>query len=78
MWTLIDTELFFRLLRKVISLDVFRDGDWLRLGAEKRERYDSINTFVMCHVISSIRISIGDHKVLACFRYPVHSSKYYK
>ena len=61
----------------MISLDVYRDGDWLRLEGEE-ERCDSINTLVMSHVTETFPILIGDHEVLACFRYPVHSSKYYK
>ena len=60
----------------MIGLNVYRDGDWLRFVGI-RERYDSINTLVMRHFISSVSISIGDHSVRACFRYPVHSSKYY-
>ena len=61
----------------MISLDVYRDGDWLILEGE-RERYDSIKTLVMHHVDSAVSISIGDQEVLAWFRYPVHSLKYYK
>ena len=61
----------------MISLDVYRDGDWLRLEGE-RERYDSINTLVMQCLIKASYISISDHGVLASFQYPVHSSKYYK
>ena len=69
--------LFFRVQRKVFSLCVYREGDWLRLEGV-RSRYDSINTLVMRNVILAVPIPIGDHKVQACFRYPVHSSKYYK
>ena len=69
--------LFFRLQRKVVSLCVYREGDWLELEGV-RNTYDSINTLVMHSVIRTVYISIGDHKVQACFRYPVHSSKYYK
>ena len=69
--------LFFRVQRKVFSLCVYREGDWLRLEGE-REMYDSINTLVMRRVIAAIRIPIGDHKVLVYFRYPVYASKYYK
>ena len=61
----------------MIGLDVYRDGDWLKLQGE-RERYDSINTLVMHCATGSGYIPIGDHEVLAYFRYPVHSSKYYK
>ena len=61
----------------MIGLNVYRDGDLLRIEG-MRNRYVSINTLVMYNVISSLRIPIGDHKVLACFQYPVHSSKYYK
>ena len=61
----------------MIALDVYRDGDWLRLeGLDKR--YESINTLVMHRFIAATLTSIGDHEVLVCFRYPVHSSKYYK
>ena len=69
--------LFFRVQRKVVSLCVYREGDWLRLEGV-RSRYDSINTLVMSNVILAVPIPIGDHIVQACFRYPVHSSKYYK
>ena len=71
--------MFFRLQRNVIGLEVHKDDNWLRL--EKYyfdERYDSINTLVMRYVITAVAIPIGDHEVLACFQYPVHSSKYYK
>ena len=61
----------------MIGLNVYRDGDWLRFQGHD-ERYDSINTLVMYNVIASTAIPIGDHKVRALFRYPVHSSKYYK
>ena len=61
----------------MIGLDVYRDGDWLRLRG-LRERYDSIITLVMhCAAVASY-IPIGDHGVQARFRYPVHSLKYYK
>ena len=69
--------MFFRLQRKVIGLEVYRDGDWLRLEVYD-ERYDSINALVMHSAIDAAPIPIGDHEVLALFRYPVHSSKYYK
>ena len=59
-----------------MSLDVYRDGDWLILE-KTRVRYDSINTLVMYNVIASVVIPIGDHDVRAYFRYPVHSSKYF-
>ena len=61
----------------MISLCVYREGDWLRLEGV-RNRYDSINTLVMYNVIAAVPIPIGDHEVQAFFRYPVHSSKYYK
>ena len=61
----------------MISLGVYRDGDWLGFEG-MRERYDSIHTLVMCYVIAAAPIPIGDHNVLVYFRYPVHSSKYYK
>ena len=61
----------------MIGLDVYRIGDWLGfLGM--RERYDSINTLVMHHAVGTFPIPIADHKVRISFRYPVHSSKYYK
>ena len=69
--------LFFRVQRKVVSLCVYREGDWLHLD-RRRKRYDSINTIVMLCAITTVPITIGDHKVLVNFRYPVHSSKYYK
>ena len=69
--------LFFRVQRKVVSLCVYSEGDWLELEGV-RNTYDSINTLVMLSVIRTVPISIGDHEVRACFRYPVHSSKYYK
>ena len=70
--------LFLRLQRKVVSLCVYREGDWLRLEGV-RARYDCINTLViMDNVDAAVPISIGDHKVQALFRYPVYSSKYHK
>ena len=69
--------LFFRVQRKVFSLCVYREGDWLRLEGVCA-RFDSINTLVMRGVNTTVPISIGDHKVRAGFRYPVYSSKYYK
>ena len=69
--------LFFRVQRKVFSLCVYREGDWLRFEG-RRERYDCINTLVMRSVTAVTPIPIGDHTVLAHFRYPVYSSKYYK
>ena len=65
--------LFFRVQRKVVSLCVYREGDWLRLQ-DVRERYDSINTLVMRYITTAAPISIGDHTVLAFFQYPVYSS----
>ena len=67
--------LFFRVHRKVVSLCVYREDECLRLEGS-RERYDSINTLVMCRVTISVPIPIDDHKVLALLRYPVYSSKY--
>ena len=69
--------LFFRVQRKVVSLCVYREGDWLALEGVG-ERYDSINTLVMRCGTIAVFIPIGDHKVLASFQYPVYSSKYYK
>ena len=69
--------LFFRVQRKVVSLCVYRDGDWLHFERD-RERYDSINILVMRRFTTTVHILIGDHVVLVHFRYPVHSSKYYK
>ena len=69
--------LFFRVQRKVFSLCVYREGDWLRLEGV-RERFDSINTLVMHCINAAVPLSIGDHVVRARFRYPVYSSKYYK
>ena len=61
----------------MISLYVYRDGDCLRLE-ETSNRYDSIKTLVMYNIIVAVTIPIGDNEVRAFFRYPVHSSKYYK
>ena len=52
----------------MISLDVYRDGDWLGLEG-MNERFDSINTLVMHSVIASVAILIGDHTVQVYFRY---------
>ena len=61
----------------MVSMDVYKEDDWLKFKGT-RERYDFINTLVMHQVVSSVPITIGDHTVHASFRYPVHSSKYYK
>ena len=58
-------------------MGVYKEDDWLKFGGS-RERFDSINTLVMRRVIASVAILIDDHNVETCFRYPVHSSKYYK
>ena len=50
--------LFFRVQRKVVSLCVYREGDWLRLEGA-RSRFDSINTLVMRCVIGAVPVSIG-------------------
>ena len=68
--------LFFRVQRKVVSLCVYREGDWLLLE-RLRARYDSINTLVMHCAASFVPILIGDHNIRACFLYPVYSSRYY-
>ena len=60
----------------MVSLCVYRDGEWLQLDPLD-ERYDSINTLVMCFATAGIPILVGDHVVLAYLRYPVHSSQYY-
>ena len=67
----------YRVQRKVVSLSVYKDGDWLQLSAW-RYRYDSINTLVMCFATTAFPIPVGDHEVLTSLRYPVHSSQYYK
>ena len=69
--------LFFRLQRKVVSLCVYREGDWLKIEG-LRNRYDSIITLVMQCATTATPIPIGDHTVQARFLYPVYSSKYYK
>ena len=69
--------LFFRVQRKVVSLCVYREVDWLHVE-RRSERYDSINTIVIHHAASTVSIPIGDHVVQVLFLYPVHSSKYYK
>ena len=75
---MITVFLFFRVQRKVVSLCVYRDGDWLHFE-RSRERFDSINTIVIHRATNmSAPLTIGDLKVQANFRYPVHSSKYYK
>ena len=61
----------------MVSLDIYKEDDWLKFRGLS-ERYDSINTIVMRRVIAATTMSIGDHSVLAFFRYPVHSSKFYK
>ena len=61
----------------MVSLDIYKEDDWLKFEG-LRARYDSINTLAMRHVIAAVAIPIGDHEVQAYFRYPVHSSKYYK
>ena len=61
----------FRIQRKVVSLCVYRNGDSLELEG-MRDLYDSINTLVMHHATAAVSIPIGDHEVLAQFRYPVH------
>ena len=61
----------------MISLCVYREGDWLQLEG-LRDKYDSINTLVMHNVTVSVPISIDDHGVLAFLRYPVYSSIYFK
>ena len=69
--------LFFRVQRKVLSLCVYREDDWLVLE-DYRETYDSIKTLVMHRVTTAVPIPIADHEVLAFLRHPVYSSKYYK
>ena len=69
--------LFFRVQRKVVSLCVYKEGDWLKLEG-LRNRYDFINTLVMYGVATTFPLSIGDHAVRARFLYPVYSSKYHK
>ena len=67
----------YRVQQNVVSLCVYKDGDWLQLG-RLRSRYDSINTLVMCFSTAAIPMLVGDHVVLIHLRYPVHSSQYYK
>ena len=57
----------------MVSLCVYRDGDWLRYERH-RERYDSINTIVIDRATRMAPILSDDHEVLVCFLYPVHSS----
>ena len=61
----------------MVSLCVYRDGDWLQLDAMS-DKCDSIKTLVMRCAITGYFIPVGDHVVHAYFRYPVHSSQYYK
>ena len=56
----------------MVSLCVFKDGDWLQLGTLE-ERYDSINTLVMRYATAAYPISVGDHEVLIHLRYPVYT-----
>ena len=60
----------------MVSLGVFKDGDWLQLEMYN-ERFDSINTFVMYYAVSAIHMPVGDHVVLTYLQYPVHSLQYY-
>ena len=69
--------LHYRVQRDVVSLCVYKDGDWLQLDILD-ERYDSINTLVMHCATAAIPIPVGDHVVLTHLQYPVHSSQYYK
>ena len=62
----------------VVSLFVYKDGDWLQLGTAGSDRFDSINTLVMHRAIGTTPIPVGDHEVLTALQYPVHSSQYYK
>ena len=62
----------------MVSLCVYKDGDWLQLGTGSSNRYDSINTLVMRYAIGALPIPVGDHVVLTYLRYPLHSSQYYK
>ena len=68
----------YRVQRKVVSLCVFKDSDWLQLSTG-HYRYDSITTLVMHRAVigMSIHLPAGDHVVLTYFRYPVNSSQYY-
>ena len=61
----------------MVSLCVYKDGDWLQLDTFT-ERCDSINTLVMYSATTAYPIPVGDHVVLTYLRYPVHSSQYYK
>ena len=56
---------------------VYKEWDWLQLDT-LTERYDSINTLVIRFATGTIQVSVGDHEVLTCLQYPVHSSQYYK
>ena len=70
--------LFFRVQRKVVSLCVYREGDWLRLEGFEEQIWLYQHISDVHSVIAAVPIPIGDHEVQAYFRYPVHSSKYYK
>ena len=65
--------LFFRVQRKVVSLCVYREGDWLKIEG-LRNRYDSIITLVMQCATTATPIPIGDHTVQARFLYSTHQS----
>ena len=67
----------YRIRKKVVSLCVYKHGDWLQLHTGYY-RYDSINTLVIFHATGAIPIQVGNHDVLTHLRYPVHSSQYYK
>ena len=67
-----------RVHRKVVSLCVYKEGDWLRMGTWSNN-YDSINTLVMHRATAAaIPMIFDDHKLLVNLRYPVHSSQYYE
>ena len=66
----------YRVQREVVSLCVYKEGDWLQLDRSYR-RHDSINTLVMYYVTAAYPIPVGDHELLTNLRYPVHSSQYY-
>ena len=51
-----------RIQRKVVSLCVYKHGDWLQLSTY-HDRYDCINTLVIhCATAYCFPVPVGDHK----------------
>ena len=68
----------YRIQRKVVSLCVYKHGDWLQLSTY-HDRYDCINTLVIhCATAYCFPVPVGDHNILTHLWYPVHSSQFCK